>query len=157
MNTANSWKRSGLAMALTLAAGAATEPAFAGETDNAMTTKEVVSPAAGAAIETHAVALMVGETLPVTLRCYGGTGYSWNLQPAPTDTVLKKTSETTGPVEPVKPGLVGGPMETRIVWQATGSGQATLVYELRRPWEKGVPPARQVTIEVSVAAVAGAQ
>lgn len=154
MNTAHVWKQSGLAIVLILAVGAAA-PAVAGETDNVMTTKAVVSPADGAATETHAVALTVGATLPVTLRCYGGTGYSWILPQSPADTVLKKTSEVTGPVEPVKPGLVGGPMETRVDWRAVGPGQATLVYELRRPWEKGVPAARKVMIEVSVAAVTG--
>ena len=156
MNTANVWKQSGLAIALTLAAGAAA-PAVAGETDNTMTAKEVVSPADGAATEMHAVALTVGSTLPVTLRCYGGTGYSWTLPQSPADTVLEKKREVTGPVEPVKPGLVGGPMETRVDWRAVGPGQTTLVYELRRPWEKGVLPARKVTIEVSVTAVAGAR
>lgn len=159
MNTANIWKQGGLAVALTLAAGAAM-PAVAGEKENAMVANEVVSPADGAAVERHVMTLAVGAKLPVTLRFHGGTGYGWTLRQAPTGTVLEKDRETTGPAEPVKPGLLGGPMETRIVWRAAGPGQATLVYELRRPWEKGVPPARKITLEVVVAApaaVAGGQ
>lgn len=151
MNTATIWKQSGLAIALTLAAGMA-EPVTAEEKENTMVANEVVSPADGAAVEQHVTPLAVGGKLSIRLRFHGGTGYSWTLQQPPAGTVLEKDGETTGPAEPAKPGLAGGPMETHVTWLAAGPGQTTLVYELRRPWEKDAPPARKVTLDVTVAA-----
>ena len=98
--------------------------------------------------------MTVGERLEVRLGAYGGTGYAWSLVgPIPANMQLssRDPASSTAPV-PGAEGRPGGATMTTFGMSAVAQGEATLRFELARPWErgKGEPPARTVDIAVEV-------
>lgn len=98
--------------------------------------------------------MTVGERLEVRLGAYGGTGYAWSLVgPLPANMQLssRDPASSTAPV-PGAEGRPGGATMTTFGMTAVAQGEATLRFELARPWEreKGEPPARSVDIAVEV-------
>jgi len=98
--------------------------------------------------------MTVGERLEVRLGTYGGTGYAWSLVgPLPANMQLssRDPASSTAPV-PGAEGRPGGATMTTFGMTAIAQGDATLRFELARPWEreKGEPPARTVDVAVEV-------
>jgi predicted secreted protein len=98
--------------------------------------------------------MTVGERLEVRLGAYGGTGYAWSLVgPLPANMQLssRDPASSTAPV-PGAEGRPGGATMTTFGMNAIAQGEATLRFELARPWErgKGEPPARTVDVSVEV-------
>ena len=98
--------------------------------------------------------MAVGERLEVRLGAYGGTGYAWSLVgPLPANMQLssRDPASSTEPV-PGAEGRPGGATMTTFGMTAIAQGDATLRFELARPWErgKGEPAARTVDVAVEV-------
>jgi predicted secreted protein len=98
--------------------------------------------------------MTVGERLEVRLGAYGGTGYAWSLVgPLPANMQLssRDPASSTAPVAGAE-GRPGGATMTTFGMNAVAQGDATLRFELARPWEreKGEPPARTVDVSVEV-------
>ncbi|MBU3682851.1 MAG: hypothetical protein FGM39_02320 [Phycisphaerales bacterium] len=98
--------------------------------------------------------MTVGERLEVRLGAFGGTGYAWSLVgPLPANMQLssRDPASSTAPV-PGAEGRPGGATMTTFGMTAVAQGDATLRFELARPWEreKGEPPARTVDVAVEV-------
>jgi predicted secreted protein len=98
--------------------------------------------------------MTVGERLEVRLGACGGTGYAWSLVgPLPANMQLssRDPASSTAPV-PGAEGRPGGATMTTFGMNAIAQGEATLRFELARPWErgKGEPPARTVDVSVEV-------
>ena len=98
--------------------------------------------------------MTVGERLEVRLGAYGGTGYAWSLAgPLPANMQLSSRDpvSSTAPVAGAE-GRPGGATMTTFGMNAVAQGDATLRFELARPWEreKGEPPARTVDVAVEV-------
>jgi predicted secreted protein len=98
--------------------------------------------------------MTVGERLEVRLGAYGGTGHAWSLVgPLPANMQLSSRDpvSSTEPV-PGAEGRPGGATMTTFGMTAIAQGEATLRFELARPWErgKGEPAARTVDVAVEV-------
>jgi len=76
------------------------------------------------------------------------TGYQWNspTDPAPVLSVLGSPAY----VAKGDPRLIGGGGFNTFGFRADKPGTVTLVFEFRRPWETGVPPARVLRYEMVV-------
>ncbi len=95
-----------------------------------------------------AVELAPGQLLVVSLPSNPSTGYSWRAELVPP--VLKPFGGEERKPADVQPGLAGagGTSCWRFVAVESGQGELRLVYQ--RPWEKGVPPAKSVTYQITV-------
>ena len=97
--------------------------------------------------------MTVGERLEIRLGAHAGTGYAWTLA-GPTPANLQITS--ADPAGAVKPADAetrpGGPTWTIFGMTAIAQGEASLRFELARPWENDgrVKPARTVEVTVKV-------
>lgn len=88
----------------------------------------------------EAVALKRGESTIISLESNRTTGYSWSLCSKNTRNTIVGIEEL--PYEAEQTGLVGsGGTQS---WQITGKkrGLAHIKFEYKRPWEKGVSPAK---------------
>jgi predicted secreted protein len=97
-----------------------------------------------ASIEVVAAA---GDTFTITIPSNHTTGYQWRLADSPSTEILRSTGSTYNAPNSGIPGQGG--VE---VWSfsAVGKGQATIVLEYVRPWEKDVQPIKTQTFEVTV-------
>lgn len=96
-------------------------------------------------------ALTVGQVLEIALEGNAGTGYAWELEsdgapqlrrePAPP---ALETTQADGP------RMVGGSATQRWHFRAEQAGAATVKLVYRRPWEVGVPAAREAVFGVVV-------
>jgi len=94
------------------------------------------------------VSLKVGGELEVQLPANHTTGYGWT--PVPVENPLLISQGKASYVENTAGGKVGaGGVETWL-FKAVKGGTEDLKFEYRRPWEKGVPAAKTVTIQVTV-------
>jgi len=84
------------------------------------------------------------QILVISLESNPSTGYSWQVAEMNQDT-LHQLGETE--FEQVSP-LLGAPEKQTLRFKAVGAGQSTLKLVYRRPWEKGVEPAREFSIQV---------
>jgi inhibitor of cysteine peptidase len=99
------------------------------------------------------VALKIGEMLAITLDSNPSTGYSWQFIPMK-QAILRQQGEPeyTPPVQPL-PGAGG---QHTFQFTAVGAGKATLTLAYRRSFEPNAAPAQTFSIQVVVAASAGA-
>ncbi len=90
------------------------------------------------------VTVPVGETIVVELEDISTTGYRWHIEGVePSVVTLQK--------EDINPGAAPGASGIkRFEFLAAGAGQATLRFDLRRPWEAEQPPIKQSTVELTV-------
>jgi inhibitor of cysteine peptidase len=94
------------------------------------------------------VRIVPGQDLVVRLASNHTSGYRWLLVAEPDDVLLTPREGTYSSETP--PGRAGaGGVET---WRLMGvrRGDATLRFEYRRPWERGLTPVRVVTFPVTV-------
>lgn len=96
----------------------------------------------------ESIVLQRGNTTTISLPSNPTTGYSWQLCSKNTRNTIVGIEEL--PYEADKTGLIGsGGKQT---WKITGKkrGSAHIKFEYRRPWEKGVAPAKIARYIVTV-------
>ena len=84
--------------------------------------------------------------LLVKLEANPTTGYTWELMGDPTPLELV----TTDYLPAQTPERVGTPRSQQLKFKAIGTGSAKLELGYRRPWEKGVAPAKTFSATVKV-------
>jgi inhibitor of cysteine peptidase len=91
--------------------------------------------------------LAVGDMLIVSLASTPGTGFSWDV--ARVDARVMRQMGGPKLVYPAKP-IPGAPATQvfRFIAKSPGAARLELVY--RRPWERGVPPARRFKVNLKV-------
>ena len=94
----------------------------------------------------RAIMLAVDQELVVTLASNPSTGYTWSFQLTREGVIAANGSE----YDPTEPQIPGSGGRERFRFIAVESGQTTLRFEYRRPWETDTPPAQTVTYDVVV-------
>ncbi|MFH1985806.1 MAG: protease inhibitor I42 family protein [Pseudomonadota bacterium] len=94
----------------------------------------------------HQIKLAVAQELVVDLASNPSTGYTWSFQLTPEGVIAANGSAYT----PKAPQLLGSGGRERFHFIAVKSGQATLRFDCRRPWETDRPPAQSATYDVVV-------
>ncbi len=84
------------------------------------------------------------QILVISLESNPSTGYSWEVAEINED-VLRQVGETE--FEQLSP-LLGAPEKQILRFRPVGAGQSTLKLVYRRPWEKGVEPAKEFSVQV---------
>jgi len=97
----------------------------------------------------EAMELTVGESKSVTLAGNPTTGFLWQVAECPDVVVVELAFEQRKP-EPNEPPLCGRPCGTVVAVTGTKVGQGTVKLIYSRPWEKGEPPFKTHTLNVSV-------
>lgn len=100
----------------------------------------------GAAQNGKTIDATLGDRIRVVLRGASGTGYSWQLQP-PGNAALA----TDGLNVAATPARPGGPATQVFSLRAAVVGTQTLTFAYLRPWERGKPPARSISVTIRVA------
>lgn len=91
--------------------------------------------------------LIPEQPLVVRLPANPSTGYSWSYT-VTGDEVLRLDSVSGVTAAPNR--MVGSPGEQVWSFRAQGTGRAVLTYVYTRPWEKAMPPAQTLTLDVVV-------
>ena len=93
------------------------------------------------------IVVMPGEEFTVCQDSNPSTGYQWQLVEPGNEAVVKVVNKEF--VSPAKrlPGSGGKDVWT---FKAVGRGTTRIVLRYVRPWEKGTPPAKEVTYTVEV-------
>jgi inhibitor of cysteine peptidase len=94
------------------------------------------------------VRLEPGQLLEVRLPMQAGTGYSWAASGdgASLEFIDQTTLHPWGGAP-----TVGGTQTQMFIYRAIAPGDAVLRFAYRRPWEGGVPPAKLIEQQVTVA------
>lgn len=103
-----------------------------------------VSVAAIADESAGSAAATVGQEVVVTLSGNAGTGYSWSCSPPPGVRLLSNTAAAAGAET-----MPGSPTVWTIRVVADVPGVHAVRFDLARPWETGVPPARTYTLTLT--------
>jgi inhibitor of cysteine peptidase len=102
-------------------------------------------------IQSHTAQSMIvvkrGETLTVLLPSRAGTGYSWAIEGTDGKAPLTKTSQKFETAGQTRPGEGG---EEHLQFRAAESGEGTVRFVYRRPWEKNAAPAKTLDVTVRV-------
>ena len=100
------------------------------------------------------IELEVGDRHEIRLRGLGGAGYSWAVATSGTPGVVRvrpkaaRAARTDARPEGRPPPATSLPQLFEIT--AVAAGSATLVFELRRPWESDVKAIERLEYEVVV-------
>jgi predicted secreted protein len=97
------------------------------------------------------VTVPMGDVFKVQLVANSGTGYSWTVR-MPADAPLSQSGEPAR--TPIDRGVMGGRVRWTFTFTPLRPGTFDLGFDLVRPWEKGVAPAKTVTLRVTVGAAA---
>jgi len=97
------------------------------------------------------VPVPMGQLLRIELQANAGTGYVWRCRP-PADAVVKQLGEPSS--RPIDRGVLGGRLLWILTFEPVQPGTSMLAFELVRPWEKGVAPAKTAEVTVHVGAAA---
>lgn len=88
-----------------------------------------------------------GASLIVTLESNPSTGYGWEV--AKNDAAILKPFGA--PIFRASAHeMPGAPGQQSFIFHATSNGKDSVVLEYRRPWEKGIAPAKTFSLIVSV-------
>ena len=94
--------------------------------------------------------LEVGDTLEIRLPQRASTGYRWIIESAPTGLAAVEPEAASGASDkPFDRPLPGRTTVSTHLFTATDTGDGTLRFALRRPWETGATAA-SVTFAVTV-------
>jgi len=128
------------------------------------TKPEPTKPSGGRAINLSSadsgktVSAGVGDLVIIELDANPTTGYSWEAGPLPEDGPLTLKSNKYGTAaqrsSEIRP-MVGQGGVTTFTYQVVKTGKATIALAYRRPWEKGVKPAKTFTVTVEAAGATG--
>lgn len=88
-----------------------------------------------------------GEQLTITLDANPTTGFQWQLAAPLDEKVLTLVGTAYQRADPARIGTGGTDVWT---FKAVGKGNAAIVLEYRRPWEKDMPAAERKTYSVVV-------
>lgn len=92
------------------------------------------------------VMVSVGDTLGLGLPSNPSTGYTWEVAE-----IDEKLLHQVGEIEfAPESDLLGAPGTQLLRFEAVGAGQTTLTLIYHRPWEKGMEPAREFSVQVVV-------
>lgn len=106
------------------------------------------SPAPAGMPAAQTIAMQVGQQWNAILNSNAGTGYVWQLaEELPADSPV---SVSLSGVEPDESNCCGFPVPVTLTVTALKPGSAVVHVVYVRPWETGVPPARQEVYKVSV-------
>lgn len=98
-----------------------------------------------------AVELRPAEALEISIASNPTTGYTWDIADFEGSEVLAVAGEPRYMSDPQKdPGIVGSGGSQIFSFKALKKGEAKLVFEYTRPWEKNTAPARKYTVRVIV-------
>jgi len=97
------------------------------------------------------VSVPMGQLLRIELQANAGTGYVWRCRP-PAEAVVKQLGEPSS--RPIDRGVLGGRLLWILTFEPVQPGTSMLAFELVRPWEKGVAPAKTAEVTVHVGAAA---
>jgi inhibitor of cysteine peptidase len=92
------------------------------------------------------ITMQVGDEVIVSLPVNGGTGYTWQLSPLTTDTLLIEFPPAAMPSPKHWPGA---PAYEASRLRVRRAGAVTLQFSLVRPWEDSSPPAQTFSITLS--------
>jgi inhibitor of cysteine peptidase len=93
------------------------------------------------------VDLRPGQTVNIELAENPTTGYSWELAAFRGEDVSRQVGK---PEYTRKSDLIGGGGVRTYRFKALKKGQALLIFEYRRPWEKDKAPAKRHVVTLSV-------
>ena len=93
------------------------------------------------------VSLAKGQVLEIKLESNPTTGYSWQVSGVKESNVLDQVGK---PEYQSDSNLVGAGGTEKYRFRAMEKGNAELVFEYRRPWEKGKAPARKYVVGLTV-------
>jgi inhibitor of cysteine peptidase len=94
------------------------------------------------------VNLAAGDQLVVSLPANPGTGYTWELQPAPDEAILKLAAEPQFAAQDTN--QVGAPGLLTFTFDAISAGETMLSLVYHRTWETGVAPLETYEVMVRV-------
>ncbi len=97
------------------------------------------------------IELRTGEEYRVVLGGLGSAGYAWEpkVEGLPGVIVIRPSLPALSPdIQPS--GAQTSSVEHTFVIEALAPGKAEARFGLRRPWEKGVPPVRVISVWVTV-------
>jgi C1A family cysteine protease/predicted secreted protein len=94
--------------------------------------------------DSRQIELKEGQVLAVSLESNPSTGYTWEIEEV-NETILRQTG--TIEFEP-ESRLLGAPGKQILRFEAVAAGQADLRLIYRRPWEKGMKPAKSFSLQV---------
>lgn len=86
----------------------------------------------------------VGQNFVIALGSNPTTGYSWRLA-EPLPRMLKLQGKR---YIPAKPQIIGSGGTEKWVFKSVCSGEATIIFEYVRPWEKKTPPVRRQSFSI---------
>jgi inhibitor of cysteine peptidase len=95
----------------------------------------------------RSLVLPVGARFEVRLPSRPGTGYTWGVTHVDPEVVAEQGPSSS---QPVGRAQAGSAALEAIPFVARGPGATRLEIAYRRPWEKGAPPARTFTLDVTV-------
>jgi len=93
------------------------------------------------------IQVAAGKPFAICFQSSPGTGYSWVLAKEPDPELMKFIAER---VEEPKSGLLGGRETVFWNFQALAAGEAEIVMNYVRPWEKEAAPARTHVFKVRI-------
>jgi inhibitor of cysteine peptidase len=97
----------------------------------------------------HESSVPVGGELSTELPFSAGTGYAWVAKDFDAGVLSLVSQESKSESTD---GKVGGPMVEHFVFKGLATGETTIEFELRRPWEKDAAPAEKRSMRVKVTA-----
>ena len=83
----------------------------------------------------------------VELIANAGTGMAWSAV-LPKGAPLEQVGEPA--TRPIDRGVMGGRVQWQFTFRPVGEGRCDIVFNLGRPWETGVAPAKTATLHVTV-------
>ncbi len=97
------------------------------------------------------IELRPGEEHHLVLGSLGSAGYAWEFEVRGSPGVIGIRSGPPGPTSDIQPSVLQTySVEHTYVITALAPGKAEVRFLLRRPWEKGKPPARAILVHVIV-------
>jgi predicted secreted protein len=100
------------------------------------------------------VSVPMGQLLRVELQANAGTGYVWQCR-EPADGAVRSVGSPSS--RPIDRGVMGGRVMWILSFRPVRPGDCELLFELVRPWEQGVAPAKTASVMVHVTAATGLQ
>jgi predicted secreted protein len=93
------------------------------------------------------VSATVGGDFTLTLKSNATTGFEWRLAQNLDENVVRFVGKE---YISSRSGLMGAGGVEVWTFQGVGNGRTIIHMEYVRPWEKGIPPIRNISFEVSV-------
>lgn len=97
------------------------------------------------------VELHLGDEHHVVLGSLGSAGYAWEYEVVGILGVILIHQALPKPVSVIQsPALQTYSVEHDFIIEALNRGKAEAKFMLRRPWEKGIPPLKVISVRVTV-------